>query len=67
LMTVLALLSIQPQPLSAQSGCMEYCNSWAPTGDCCWGSIVRGRLHRQCTDGVGHFCDEYQCSGACAV
>jgi hypothetical protein len=65
-MTVLALVS-KPRPAFA-AGCMPYCTDWGYTGTCCFSSTqVRGRLHRQCTDGVGHYCDEYMCSGACAV
>ena len=63
-MTILAL-TVPATPASA--GCFEFCNGWSPTGDCCWGTIVRGRWHHTCTDGFGHWCEEFMCSGACAV
>jgi hypothetical protein len=68
LMTILSVLSIQVRPASA--GCFQFCGDWAPNGDCCFFSgHTSTRYHRQCTDGVGNYCDEYMCStpSPCAV
>ncbi|HEY4595461.1 MAG TPA: hypothetical protein VIJ02_03600 [Thermoanaerobaculia bacterium] len=63
-MTVLALVS-KPRPAFA-SGCLPYCTDWAALGECCFSrTTVTEKYHRQCTDGVGHYCDEYMCSGPC--
>jgi hypothetical protein len=65
LMTVLALVSIHVQPASAASGCLPFCTDWFPAGDCCG---FYAHQHRQCTDGVGNYCDEYRCAtAACAT
>lgn len=65
-MTVLALFS-RPQPAFA-AGCLPYCTDWQYTATCCYSSTsVLGRYYRQCTDGAGNYCDQYMCSGACAV
>lgn len=67
MMTALALVS-RPRPAFA-SGCLPYCTDWGGTGTCCYTrTSATEKLHRQCTDGVGNYCDEYMCSsGPCAV
>lgn len=69
-LTILASLPVQAQSTFTQSssGCLPYCNNWAPTGDCCYTtSRVYGKESRQCTDGYGTFCTEIRCTGFCAV
>ncbi len=70
LMILLAMVSTHVRPAYASSGCLAFCDDWAPNGDCCFASgRTFTRLHRQCTDGVGNYCDEYMCSAQspCAV
>lgn len=69
-MTVLAFLPIQAQPIFTES-CAGYiyCTTWGYADGCCFfGGGYHGRQKRECTDGYGHFCTEYRCiSGPCAV
>jgi hypothetical protein len=59
LMTALALLPVQAEPVFTAQGCFQYCEDWHWSPSCC---ISKQRQERTCTDGVGHYCTEYQCS-----
>jgi hypothetical protein len=60
LMTVLALLPLQAQPIFTAQGCFQYCEDWHWSPGCC--NVNKQRQERTCTDGVGNFCTEYRCS-----
>jgi hypothetical protein len=69
-LTVLALLTIPAQPVSAQAGCNGYiyCTTWGYAEGCCLsGGAYHSRQKRTCTDGIGHYCTQYKClTGPCA-
>ena len=62
LMTVLALLPLQAEPVFHQMGCFQYCEDWHWSDGCCLISgSYKQRQERTCTDGVGNYCTEYRC------
>jgi hypothetical protein len=59
-MTVLALLPLQAEPVFTQQGCFQYCEDWHWSPNCCNGN--KQVQERTCTDGIGNYCTEYRCS-----
>lgn len=57
--TVLALLPLQAQPIFFAQGCLQYCEDWHWSDGCC---LSKQRQERTCIDGLGNSCVEYRCS-----